>query len=205
MVIKLIYMKKIICISAAIFCFCILNVSFAQDENRNILATSKNQLGVTLGYGEAYPGFGNTHIRVRDVDIILKYGRFLTDELGESWYKGRHAIVVEVPGYYVTSPKTSVMTGINLLANWTFTNISKTVAPYIFAGGGMVYMSSTMPDMGSKLNGNYQGGAGLYYFLSKDIAVDFNVRYHHISNLGTSSPNSPLNSMKATIGISHFW
>jgi lipid A 3-O-deacylase len=37
------------------------------------------------------------------------------------------------------------------------------------------------------------------------VALDFNARYHHISNAGTASPNMPLNGSKLLLGISHFW
>jgi lipid A 3-O-deacylase len=177
----------------------------AQEASQNLLVTAKNHLTLSAGYGEAIPGFGATKVRVRDADFILRYGHYLTDEMGESWYKGRHSVLVEVPFYYVTNPKASTMTGLNLLACWDFTNISKKVVPYIFAGGGAVYISSSLPEMGSKINANYQAGGGLHYFLSREIAIDINARYHHISNISTSSPNMPLNSVKGTIGISHFW
>jgi lipid A 3-O-deacylase len=205
MVIKLARMKIFISIALLFVLFCTPCMSFAQDETRPAIATADNQLTFSAGYGEAIPGFGHTHTRVRDADFILKYGYFLTKELGDSWYKGRHQIVFELPFYYVTTPRSAVMTGINVLAYWHFTGISRTVVPYIFGGGGAIYTNLNLPDMGSRYNGNFQGGAGFNYFLSRNIAIDFNARYHHISNAGSASPNMPLNSVKAMIGISHFW
>jgi hypothetical protein len=198
-------MKRVISIAVLLCLFYLPDIACAQDDTQVTIANAKGHLGLSAGYGEAYPGFGATKTRVRDADFILKYGHYLTDEMGESWYKGRHSILIEIPFYDVTSPKPGVMVGINFLACWDFTNISKTIVPYIFAGGGAIYTNLNLPDMGSKFNGNFQGGAGFHYFLTRNVAFDFNARYHHISNAGTAHPNMPLNSSKVLMGISHFW
>jgi hypothetical protein len=187
---------------------CLLSISdlsAAQEDTPTTFNTAKRQLTLSLGYGQSYPGLGETQTRVQDVDLILKYGHFLSEEVGASWYRGRHEILLEVPFYYTVSPKSAIMVGINVLACWNFTNISRTAVPYIFAGGGPLYTNLNLPEMGAKLNGNYQAGVGSHFFLSRDIAIDVNARYHHISNAGTESPNKPLNSTKVFVGLSRFW
>jgi hypothetical protein len=199
-------MKKLVLITVLSLLCCMPHLSAAQEDFSTIFKTAKSHLTLSLGYGESYPGLGETKTRVEDVDVILKYGHFLSEEIGDSWYRGRHEILVEVPFYYVASPKSAIMTGINFLACWNFTSFSKRVVPYLFAGGGAVYTNLNLPnDLGSKWNGNYQGGVGTHYFLTRNIAVDLTARYHHISNAGTASPNVPLNSTKVLIGISRFW
>jgi opacity protein-like surface antigen len=198
--------KKLILITALLFIICMPQLSAAQEDFTTIFNTAKSHLTFSLGYGESYPGLGETKTRVQDVDVILKYGHFLSEEIGASWYRGRHEILVEVPFYYVASPKSAIMTGINFLACWDFTSFSKRVVPYLFVGGGAVYTNLNLPnDLGSKWNGNYQGGVGTHYFLTKNIALDLTARYHHISNAGTAKPNVPLNSTKVLIGLSRFW
>ena len=92
------------------------------------------------------------------------------------------------------------MIGINFLANYTFT-ANEQWQPYIFGGGGPVYIFADIPGMGSNLNGNFQFGIGLGYSLNKKNRLLFEVRYHHISNAGTADPNEPLNSSKFILGI----
>ena len=99
--------------------------------------------------------------RVKDIDIIVQYGRFLTAEAGKSWYKGRHALLVELPLYIVYHPETALMAGINFLASWNFTASDKMV-PYIFGGGGLVYTNLDSEDLSTDYNGNYQGGIGVH-------------------------------------------
>jgi lipid A 3-O-deacylase len=198
-------MRKLIFTTVVLFLFSTLHLSSAQEDAPTSFNIAKRQLTFSFGYGEAYPGLGETETRVRDIDFVLKYGHFLSGEIGSSWYRGRHEILAEVPFYYVVNPKSAIMVGINFLACWNFTALSRTIVPYIFAGGGPLYTNLNLPEMGAKFNGNYQAGVGTHYFIKRDVAIDFTARYHHISNAGTADPNVPLNSTKVFVGLSRFW
>ena len=80
----------------------------------------------------------------------------------------------------------------------------KGIYPYVFAGGGVLYVDLGLPTMGSRLDFSYQGGTGIQYSLRRDLALTAEYRYHHISNAGTAAPNEPLNSSKFLFGISYF-
>ena len=177
------------------------SLSFAQEKSSAGFNKAKGHWTFLGGYGVTHKGFGDTRTRVESVDFILQYGYFLTGEAGNSWYRGRHEILIELPVYTVFHPETAIMTGINFLACWNFTSAEKTI-PYVFAGGGPVYTNLDIPGLGSKLNGNYQAGLGFHYFTDSNHSFDFNYRLHHISNAGTAEPNEPLNSSKFLLGIS---
>lgn len=155
------------------------------------------------GYGVTHPGWGDTKVTVETIDFIVRYGRFLTENIGSSWYRGRHEILIELPIHMVVSPDVSPMVGINFLACWTFTSSEKAI-PYFFAGGGPLYTNAEIPGLGSKINGNYQAGIGTYYKLKQGLYLNAEYRIHHISNAGTKEPNDPLNSSKFLIGVSLF-
>lgn len=152
------------------------------------------------GYGQSYPGWGQTTQRVETIDLIPRYNYIVFDEIGSGWYKGFHSTLFEIPVSLILNPELSAMIGINFLACYTFTE-NEQWQPYIFGGGGPVYIFEDIPGMGTKLNGNYQFGIGLEYFLNKQNHLLFEYRYHHISNAGTAEPNEPLNSSKFIIGI----
>ncbi len=95
------------------------------------------------------------------------------------------------------------MTGGYILGGWKFT-APKEYVPYLFAGGGILYVDTGLPTMGSRLNFSYQGGVGLQYFISKGTALNAEYRYHHVSNANTATPNEPLNSSKFLLGVSFF-
>jgi lipid A 3-O-deacylase len=174
--------------------------AYAEDGGQESQEPGRSHWAILAGYGLTHTSIGNTRAHVETVDFVLRYGRYLTDEVGRSWYRCRHALLIEVPIHVVVRPQTSPMVGINVLASWTFT-ASERVQPYFLGGGGFVYTDADIPGLGSKYNGNYQGGAGILYRLDPSHFLNAEYRYHHISNLNTKKPNDPLNSSKFLIGI----
>jgi hypothetical protein len=167
------------------------------------LKSAKYEYSLLSGYGITHRGFGDTRTQVQTFDSIGRFGWFLSKELGSGWYKGRHQLLVELPVHLVVDPRVSPMVGGYLLGSWKFTSLENW-APYVFAGGGILYVDLGLPTMGSRLDFSYQGGTGVQYFIRKDLALSLEYRYHHISNAGTATPNEPLNSSKILLGVSVF-
>lgn len=187
-------------LSTALF-FLLLFPATAQAADPADLKTARYEYSLLSGYGITHRDFGETRTQVQTFDTIARFGWFLSREIGSGWYQGRHELLMELPLHLVVDPKVSPMTGGYLLGSWKFTSLD-TWVPYVFAGGGILYLDLGLPSMGSRLNFSYQGGTGLQYFLSKDTALSLEYRYHHISNAGTATPNEPLNSSKFLLGIS---
>lgn len=162
--------------------------------------TSNDTWAMLAGYGQSFPGWGETTQRVKTVDIVPRYSHVIFDDLGSGWYRGYHSIFVETPFSYVASPDSSAMVAINFLAVYTFTS-DQLYQPYVLGGGGPVYSFADIPGMGSELNGNYQFGVGLKYQWQTNHDLLFEIRYHHISNGGSEEPNDPLNSLKFRLGV----
>ena len=162
--------------------------------------TSKDTWAVLGGYGQSFPGWGQTTQRVETIDLVPRYKHVIFDDIGSGWFRGFHSILVEVPVHFVVSPDTSAMIGMNFLACYTFT-ADKTIHPYLFGGGGPVYSFADVPGMGAELNGNYQFGIGMEYEMAKNYNLLLEMRYHHISNGGSEEPNDPLNSCKLLVGV----
>jgi len=166
------------------------------------LSDKKQEFAFLTGYGITHKYFGATRTQVQTWDAIARYGHFLSDEIGKgSWYQGRHQLLVEVPYHMALDHNARSMVGGYLLGSWKFTAV-KDFAPYVFAGGGVLYVDLGLPSMGTKLDFCYQGGTGLQYFIRPDVALTAEYRYHHISNAGTANPNEPLNSSKFLLGVS---
>ncbi len=179
------------------------SVASAQDKETEGFRNAKSQWSLLGGYGVTHPGLGDTETKVQTVDFILRYGYFLSKEVGESWYRGRHELLIEIPIHYVVSPETTPMLGITFLACWNFTAL-KTIVPYVFGGGGPIYTDLHVSELGRKLNATYQAGLGFHYFIKNNTSIDFSYRFHHISNAGTAERNGPLNSSKILVGLSFF-
>ena len=66
---------------------------FAQDKKMAEFRSAKSHWTFLGGYSVTHPGFGDTRTKVETVDFVLQYGYFLSEEVGKSWYRGRHEIV----------------------------------------------------------------------------------------------------------------
>jgi len=153
------------------------------------------------GYGKTHKGIGDTWVNVETIDFIICYEKKLTDTKGTSWYKGHHSLVVELPLHVVMEPASSLMTGINFIARWNFENEGK-IKPYIFGGGGLLFVDTDIPGIGAHLNGNYQVGLGIRFWENQKRSLIMEYRFHHISNGGIKEPNDSLNSSKLLLGLS---
>lgn len=166
--------------------------------------TAKSELAILTGYGISHRYFGETRTQVQTWDTIARFGYFLSDEIGTGyWYQGRHELLMELPYHLAIDQGGKSMVGGYLLGSWKFTSMEDLV-PYIFAGGGILFVDMGLPSMGTSLDFSYQGGTGLQYMLRKNVALQLEYRYHHISNAGTASPNEPINSSKFLLGVSFF-
>jgi opacity protein-like surface antigen len=172
------------------------------DDHAKSTADARYELTLLTGYGITHRGFGDTHTQVQTWDAIARLGWYLSDDIAkESWYQGRHQLLVELPYHLAVDHGGRSMVGGYLLGSWKFTGLSQ-IKPYVFAGGGPVYVGLGLPSMGAKLNFSYQGGAGFQIPIAEATMLNFEYRYHHISNAGTATPNEPLNSSKFLLGVS---
>jgi opacity protein-like surface antigen len=173
----------------------------AEADGTSFIREAVSEYSFLTGYGITHRGFGDTHTQVQTYDAILRYGRFLSGELGEGWYRFRHELLLELPLHVALDQSGRIMTGGYALGYFKFT-APREFTPYVFAGGGVLYVDTGLPTMGSRLDFSYQAGTGLQYFIAKDAALNFEYRYHHVSNANTATPNEPLNSSKILVGIS---
>lgn len=193
--------KHLFSISSALLVILLPLLSFAADNA--FVKKASDEYTLLSGYGITHRGFGDTRTQVQTFDIIGRFGWFLSDEMGPGWLKGRHELLLELPLHLAVDPKISPMVGGYILGSWKFTS-STDFVPYLFAGGGILYVDLGLPTMGSRVNFSYQGGAGIHYFLREHTAIGLEYRYHHISNAGTAEPNEPLNSSKILLSFSLF-
>ncbi len=183
----------------------VIGTANAGAEEMTSVSTASKEYALLVGYGITHRGFGATRTQVQTVDTIGRFGYFLSSEIGKGWYQGRHELLVELPVHQAVDPRTRTMTGAYLLGSWKFTGLKeKGLYPYVFAGGGVLFVDLGLSTMGSRLDFSYQGGTGIQYLIRNDLALMAEYRYHHISNAGIAEPNEPLNSSKFLFGISFF-
>lgn len=180
---------------------CTLTMLQAAPARAEFWNTADDYWALMFGYGQSFPGWGQTEERVHSFEFAPRYSHLTIDGIGSGWWAGRHDTLIELPLTVVGGPgfDTSAMAGLNLLAAYTFT-ADDCWQPYMFGGGGILYSFADIPGMGAHWNGNYQFAGGLRYRLDDLHALLFEARYHHISNAGSADPNVPLNGIRLMIG-----
>ncbi|MCU7906270.1 MAG: acyloxyacyl hydrolase [Candidatus Thiodiazotropha sp. (ex Epidulcina cf. delphinae)] len=158
-----------------------------------------NSWHLLAGFGESHPSWGKTQQRVKTRDLILRHERPQGQVHGKGWYLNRRSMLIEIPLHWLQSHDQPPIFGVTFNACWTLP-ADQRLQPYLFVGGGPAYTRAEIPGTSSKLKGVYQAGGGLRLNLEQ-TRLDFEFRFHHISNGGHEEPNDPLNSGKFLIGI----
>lgn len=158
------------------------------------------EVGLYSGWGRADVGDGN------DYDTVYIGGRFgFNLEKPLKWdLPGALLFMVEPFANPVIEPDSNWEAGVGLLLKYAFP-LGNKFYPYIEGGSGGIYISEKTKRQGS--NGNFvdQAGAGLYYFLRDDLALNVGYRFRHISNLSIKKPNRGIDSHFVIGGISLFY
>ncbi|HEY7039688.1 MAG TPA: acyloxyacyl hydrolase [Methylomirabilota bacterium] len=105
---------------------------------------------------------------------------------------------------YYLSPKESTAEGLKLALRYHFIGLGRLV-PYLELTAGAGGTSLRVPEIDSSFTFVLEAGAGLAYFLTDNLALNFGYRLQHISNGNTSSPNRGFNSDSGVLGVSYFF
>ncbi|OQW37993.1 MAG: hypothetical protein A4E19_11415 [Nitrospira sp. SG-bin1] len=127
----------------------------------------------------------------------------LTDPIGDGWWRGAVALGVEAAFLGITEPTGAYGVGVTPKAVYTLTSFGR-LKPYLEGGGGPLWTNfdGRLPEQGSDFNFLVWGGTGATYDLTARWMVNAGVRFSHISNAGSESPNSGLNYLLPFAGIS---
>ncbi len=127
----------------------------------------------------------------------------LTDPIGHEWWSGSIALGVEAALVGIAEPTNAYGIGFTPKLIYTFTSFGR-LKPYVEGGGGPLWTNfdGRIPEQGSDFNFLVWGGMGATYDLTARWALNTGVRFSHISNGGTESPNGGLNYLLPFIGVS---
>lgn len=126
----------------------------------------------------------------------------LTDPSGSRWWSGSIALGAELALLGITQPTGAYGIGFTPKLIYTLTSFSP-VKPYLEAGGGPIWTNfdGRIPEQGSDFNFLVWGGGGATYGLTARWALNVGLRFSHISNAGTASPNAGVNYLLPFIGV----
>lgn len=127
----------------------------------------------------------------------------LTDPIGSGWWSGSIALGGELALLGITQPTGAYGVGFTPKLIYTFSSFGR-LKPYIEGGGGPLWTNfdGRIREQGSDFNFLVWAGTGVSYELTTQWALNMGIRFSHISNAGTESPNRGLNYLLPFIGVS---
>jgi opacity protein-like surface antigen len=127
----------------------------------------------------------------------------LTEPIGDRWWCGSVALGLEAAFLGIAEPTGMYGVGATPKMVYTFTSFGS-LKPYVEGGGGPLWTNfdGRIPEQGSDFNFLVWGGSGASYDLTARWALNAGVRFSHISNGGTGSPNGGVNYLLPFVGLS---
>jgi opacity protein-like surface antigen len=175
------------------------------------------ELGIMTGYGASglptqddyrvLPLY--LHVGIDMDKLKLGYCDWI-EKAAKSWFhkdfhpKGYTEFVMEPFVSYVPSPNTNMEVGFVLLSKFAYPLTPK-IHPYIFGGGGVMYITQHLHNQATQYNFTPQIGAGVSYLLKDDFAVNCEYRWRHFSNAHLKEPNDGVNVDLILVGVSWFF
>ena len=162
-------------------------------------------LGLMGGYSVPHKVFAPRSADVHFAPLLAQIGYTLTDVHFPFPVRGSLELILEPVLLVTTSPDTTVGGGLSLRLRYNFVTGTRWV-PFFDFGPGIQYWSLKVPTiLESSFNFTLQGGPGLHYFFTDNLAMTGQVRLHHISNNGLERPNVGINSSLYLLGLSYFF
>lgn len=164
------------------------------------------EAGFYSGWGTANVGRGGDNETVKDYDNVYIAGRFgFNLKKWLNWnMPGMFLFMVEPFANPVVKPSSNYEAGVSVGLKYAFPLTSR-LYPYIEGGTGGIYISEKTRRQGSHANFVDHAGAGVYYFIKDNLAVNAGYRFRHISNLGIKRPNGGIETNSVIAGVSLFY
>ncbi len=119
-------------------------------------------------------------------------------------HAGSLSFIIEPQLNPVFDPQTDFEIGVGIGLQYRYP-LTEKVSAYVLGTVGPHYISAVTANQANGFIFSNTAGVGLYYFLTKDSAVNLGYRFRHMSNAGIENPNGGIDSHFAVIGYSLFF
>ena len=160
-----------------------------------------SELGLISGYGKGSVYEGSYQVIPFILHIGIDAKVFFSNLVG---HKGTLSFVIEPQFNRVTEPEKDIEFGIGVGVQYSYP-LAERFSPYIVGVVGPHYLNLATETQARGFIFSCTIGAGSYFFLTKDIALNIGYRLRHMSNAYTRSPNHGIDSNFAIAGLSVFF
>ena len=123
----------------------------------------------------------------------------------DAWYRGSFQIAPEIFGAGIFHGPGSYVAGGSILFRYKFVQPGWRVVPFFEGGGGGTSLDIPHNFDGKDFNFNLDLGAGARYFVKKNLSINAEYRFQHISNANLWNRNVGVNVSGPALGVSFFF
>ncbi len=153
-------------------------------------------------------GLGSSNIPEDNYQPILLIGHFGIDlkryfrKLEN--HRGTFSFFLEPQLNIVVNPSTDFECGVGFGIQYSYPFMDK-LSAYIMGSTGPHYISVVTREQANGFLFSNVVGAGLYYYLTRNSAINVGYRFRHLSNADLAMPNGGINTNFAIVGYSVFF
>jgi len=174
-------------------------------DAESVLTKGTWALGLQVGGGEQNNVENHRTISgVSLVNVEPRLGYFPFEQFGKGWLKGALETGLEGWFQYYLEPDTATAEGLKLALRYHVLGFGPLV-PYIEAAGGAGGTNLKVREIRSTFTFVVEAGAGVSYFVTREMAINAGYRFQHLSNGHTASPNRGVNSDSGIIGLTYYF
>jgi opacity protein-like surface antigen len=188
----------------ALLLACVVPAAAAMDAE-SVLTKGTWALGLQVGGGQQNNVENHRTISgVSFVNIEPRLGYFPFEQFGKGWLKGALETGLEGWFQYYLEPDTATAEGLKLALRYHVLGFGPLV-PYIEAAGGAGGTNLKVREIRSTFTFVVEAGAGVSYFVTREMAINAGYRFQHLSNGHTASSNRGVNSDSGIIGLTYYF
>lgn len=135
----------------------------------------------------------------------LQLGWMLTEPGRSAWWRGNWEVAIEAMGGAVFEGRGSYIAGGTVWGRYNFIQPGWRLVPYLQAGAGAEATDMDPRLIGETFNFNLGISAGARCFVARNLALDVECRYQHISNATIAHHDIGINAVGPVIGVSFFF
>ncbi len=157
-------------------------------------------------FGVEQKDLEETHSTYQGVPLFLSFDFDLKPTLEKIGITptGRVDFLLEPFIHTVLKPNDNIEVGTDFLLKYTFP-LSDWLCPYLKGGVGISYMSQHTREQSTQYNFVSSGAFGFHFYLKKNLALNLEYRYRHLSNASIKAPNNGINTDFILGGITFFF
>ncbi|CUS38592.1 exported hypothetical protein [Candidatus Nitrospira nitrificans] len=188
---------------AVLLCVALAWPPLASAQEVSSRMSERQSMGIVIGGMLPVRVMEGQSSKLNGVAVHPSWQIRLTDPIGDGWWRGSVALGVEAAFLGITEPTSAYGIGVTPKLMYTFTSFGA-LRPYVEGGGGPLWTNfdGRIPEQGSDFNFLVWGSAGASYDLTVRWALNAGIRFSHISNADTDSPNRGINYLLPFIGVS---